>query len=126
MISRLETMVLMGTDIPLMAVRQQIASSLDVVIHLGRLRDKSRRVLDVVEIEGFKDGEIVYNPLYHFTEEPMLRERGTYGNGVAGISGPTGHAPEEIESSRVLGRLKATGNSLKNIKKLLSAGISLE
>ena len=75
MISRLETMVLMGTDIPLMAVRQQIASSLDVVIHLGRLRDKSRRILDVVEIEGFKDGEIVYNPLYHFTEEPMLRER---------------------------------------------------
>lgn len=126
MISRLETMVLMGTDIPLMAVRQQIASSLDVVIHLGRLRDKSRRVLDVVEIEGFKDGEIIYNPLYHFTEEPMLRERGTYGNGLAGISGPTGHEPSEIESSRVLGRLKSTGNSLKNIKKLLSAGISLE
>lgn len=119
-------MVLMGTDIPLMAVRQQIASSLDVVIHLGRLRDKSRRVLDVVEIEGFKDGEIIYNPLYHFTEEPMLRERGTYGNGLAGISGPTGHEPSEIESSRVLGRLKSTGNSLKNIKKLLSAGISLE
>lgn len=126
MISRLETMVLMGTDIPLMAVRQQIASSLDVVIHLGRLRDKSRRVLDVVEIEGFKDGEIVYNPLYHFTEEPMLRERGTYGNGLTRVLGPAGQEPAEIENSRVLGRLKSTGNSLKNIKKLLSAGISLE
>lgn len=125
MISRLETMVLMGTDIPLMAVRQQIASSLDIVIHLGRLRDKSRRVLEVVEVEGFKDGEIVYNPLYKFTEEPLLRERGSYGSGSQDVRN---NGQEDLYSGngRVVGRLKSTGNSLKNIKKLLSAGISLE
>ncbi len=125
MISRLETMILMGTDIPLMAIRQQIASSLDIVIHLGRLRDKSRRVLEVVEVEGFKDGEVIFNPLYKFTEEPLLRERGSYGS-HSESGGTDGQEALFSSNGRVVGRLKSTGNSLKNIKKLLSAGISLE
>ncbi len=68
MMSRLETMVLMGLDIPLMAVRKQITQAVDIVIHLGRLRDKSRRVLSVSEVAGMKDGEIQLNKLYEFAE----------------------------------------------------------
>ena len=59
MLTRLETMVLMGMELPLAAVRRQIASGVDIIVHLGRLRDKSRRVLEIVEILGFEDGEIV-------------------------------------------------------------------
>lgn len=68
MLTRLETMVLMGMDLPLAAVRRQIASGVDVIVHLGRLRDKSRRVLEIVEIMGFENGEIVTLPLYQFQE----------------------------------------------------------
>lgn len=68
MLSRLETMVLMGASLPLPAIRRQIASALDVIVHLGKLRDKSRKVLSIVEIGEWKDGEICLNPLYRFVE----------------------------------------------------------
>jgi pilus assembly protein CpaF len=68
MLSRLETMVLMGMDLPLSAVRRQIASGVDIIVHLGRLRDKSRRVIEIVEILGFENGEIITTPIYEFRE----------------------------------------------------------
>ena len=58
MLARLETMVLMGADLPLAAIRSQIASALDILIHLGRLKDKSRKVLWIEEVEGYENGEI--------------------------------------------------------------------
>ena len=66
MLSRLETMVLMGMDLPLRAVRGQIASGIDLLIHMGRMPDKSRKILDIMEVEGMKAGEIVLHPLYQF------------------------------------------------------------
>lgn len=68
MLSRLEMMVLMGMELPLAAIRQQIVSGIDILVHLGRLRDRSRRVLDISEIDGICDGQIVLNPLYKFEE----------------------------------------------------------
>lgn len=121
MMSRLETMVLMGTDIPLEAIRQQIASSLDIVIHLGRLRDKSRKVLEIAEIEGYENGEIIYNPLYRFEEQPVLREQGTYGS-----LSKNGGGFWRPNTSKVIGRLKPTGNCLKHVEKLLAAGLPLD
>lgn len=70
MLSRLETMTLMGADLPLPAVRSQIASAIDILVHLGRLRDRSRKVLEIVEVGGYVDGEIQLNPLFRFEEEP--------------------------------------------------------
>lgn len=75
MLSRLETMVLMGMDIPLTAIQRQIASGIDVLVHLGRLRDKSRRVLSIVEILGYVDGEIKLQTLYEFEELGMKEGR---------------------------------------------------
>lgn len=69
MLSRLENMILMGMEIPLEAIRQQIASGIDIIVHLGRLRDKTRKVLEIVEVCGFEKGEIVLHPLYRFEEE---------------------------------------------------------
>ena len=69
MLSRLETMILMGMELPLTAIRQQIASGLDIIIHLGRLRDKSRKVLEIAEIDGVEGGEIKMRTLYEFQEE---------------------------------------------------------
>ena len=71
MLSRLETMTLMGVDLPLEAIRRQIASGVDILIHLGRMRDKSRKVLEITEICGFEDheiGEIRTRPLYQWQE----------------------------------------------------------
>ena len=68
MLARLETMVLMGMELPLSAIRRQIASGVDIIVHLGRLRDKSRRVLEIVEILGYEKDEIVTAPLYRFQE----------------------------------------------------------
>jgi len=68
MLSRLETMVLMGMELPLPAIRRQIASGIDIIVHLGRLRDKSRKVLVVSEVMGYQDGEIVMETLYQFEE----------------------------------------------------------
>ena len=101
MLSRLETLVLMGMDIPLMAVRRQIASALEIIVHLGRLRDKSRKVLQIVEVLGLENGEIKTRPLYQFVEEG------------------------EDENGKVIGSLKPTGHALEQTDKLERAGISL-
>lgn len=68
MLSRLETMVLMGVDLPLEAIRRQIASGVDILVHLGRMRDKSRKLLEVTEVCGFENGEIRIRPLYQWQE----------------------------------------------------------
>lgn len=100
MLNRLETLVLMGMDIPLEAIRQQIASAIDIVVHLGRLRDKSRKVLKICEVGGVKNGKICLYPLFQFVEE---RE----------------------EEGRVIGSLKNMGHRLINADKCIRAGISL-
>ncbi len=99
MLNRLETLVLMGADIPLMAVRKQIASAIDIIVHLGRLRDKSRKVIEISEILDCVDGEIEVNKLYVFKE-----------------SG-------EDENGKVIGKLQKTNNELINLSKLSKAGI---
>ena len=71
MLHRLETMMLMGIDLPLQAIQRQVASALDIIIHLGRLRDKTRKVLQIVEVEGYEDGKIQTKVLYEFKEEGM-------------------------------------------------------
>lgn len=72
MLSRLETMVLMGMELPLAAVQRQIASAIDIIIHLGRLRDKSRKVLQIVEVLGYENGEIKLQTLYEFQERDVV------------------------------------------------------
>ncbi len=69
MLSRLETMVLLGSDIPLMAARRQIASAIDIMVHLGRMKDGRRCVLEIAEILGCRDGEIEKNPLFVYQSE---------------------------------------------------------
>ena len=101
MLSRLETMVLLGTDIPLVAVRKQIASAIDIVVHLGRLRDKSRRVLEISEVLDCVDGEIELNRIYGFVEE--------------------GQTPE----GKIVGKLTGKPESLIRRMKLNRAGIKL-
>lgn len=96
MLTRLESMVLMGADMPILAIRQQIASAVDIVIQLGRLRDKSRRCLEISEVMGLEGGEFVINKLYEFRE-----------NG--------------IKAGRVTGTLEKI-NDLHNTTKLVSAG----
>jgi pilus assembly protein CpaF len=68
-LSRLEMMVLMGMELPILAIRQQIASGIDVIVHLGRLSDRSRRVLEITEITGMREGEITLSPLYQLQGE---------------------------------------------------------
>lgn len=102
MIARLETMVLMGANLPLPAIKSQIASGIDILVHLGRLRDKSRRVLVIAEIIGMEQGDVQINEIYHFKEKGM-EEGGT----------------------RVCGELEKVGE-LKNILKLRQAGIDIE
>ena len=69
MLLRMETMLLMGMDIPLSAIRRQIASGIDILVHLGRMRDKTRKVLEIAEITGFSEGEILTETLYEFEED---------------------------------------------------------
>ena len=71
MLSRIETMVLMGMDMPLQAVQRQIASAIDIIVHIGRMRDGSRKILQVVEVLGYEDGEICLQTLYEFQETSM-------------------------------------------------------
>ena len=99
MLSRLESLVLLGADIPLMAIRRQIASAIDIIVHQGRLRDKSRRVLEITEVLDLEDGEIKLNPIFTFVE------RGE-------------------DKNMIIGKLEKTGN-LQNIQKLDRAGIKL-
>lgn len=101
MLSRLETMVLTGMDMPLPAIRAQIASGIDIIIHLGRLRDKSRKVLEIDEIEGITSGEINLRKLFIFREEDM-------------------------DGEKVRGRLMKTENILCHSEKLKSHGIKAE
>ena len=99
MLSRLENMVLMGMDLPLPAIRNQIASGVDIIVHLGRIRDKSRKVLEITEVVGCENGEIRLNPLYCFEE---LGER-SEGNVVGKLQKKGGLLHE--------GKLKAAGLS---------------
>jgi len=101
MLSRLETLVLMGTDIPLLAVRRQIASAIDIIVHLGRLRDKTRKVLEISEVCGCVGGEFEINKLYDFLEIG------------------------EDKDGKVLGNLERTDNEFINIAKLKRAGLVL-
>lgn len=78
MLSRLETMILMGMELPLPAIERQIASGIDILVHLGRLRDKSRKVLEIVEVAGYEKGELLLNPLFAF------QEAGTYSGKIQG------------------------------------------
>lgn len=99
MLSRMETMVLMGAEgLPLEAIRQQISSAVDIIIHLSRLRDHSRKTMEISEVMGLKDGEIELNPLYVFEES------------------------EESTMDKVVGELKRTKNPLKNTFKLKLMG----
>lgn len=75
MLSRLETMVLTGMEIPLPAIRRQIASGIDIIVHLGRLRDKTRKLLKIVEILGYENGEIQLQTLFEFREREVVDGR---------------------------------------------------
>ncbi len=103
MLSRLETMVLQGTEgLPLEAIRQQIGSALDIMIHLSRLRDKSRKTMEITEVLGYENGEIILNPLYEFQED------------------------EKSTLEKVSGSLVRTKNPMKNTLKLQLSGIKVE
>lgn len=102
MLLRLETMVLMGMEIPIAAIRAQISSAIDIIVHLGRLRDKSRRVLSISEVMGISDGNIVLNKIFEFKEE--------------GVD----------DKNKIIGGLKPTGNLFTNTKKLEMAGLGKE
>jgi pilus assembly protein CpaF len=100
MLSRLETMVLQGAaGLPLEAIKQQIGSAIDIIIHLSRLRDKSRKTMEITEVLGCENGEIVLNPLYVFEED------------------------EKSTLEHVSGSLKRTKNPMKNVFKLQLSGI---
>lgn len=100
MLSRLETMVLQGSEaLPLIAIRQQIASAIDIIIHLSRLRDHSRKTMEICEVVGMKDGEIQLNPLYVFQED------------------------ENSTLEKVSGQLVRTKNKMINTYKLRLSGI---
>ena len=103
MLSRLETMVLQGAaGLPLEAIRQQIASAVDIIIHLSRLRDKSRKTMEITEVVEYKDGKVVLNPLYVFEED------------------------ENSTLDKVSGCLKRTSNKMVNDFKLRLSGIKVE
>ena len=103
MLKRLETMVLMGIDMPLDGIKGQIASGIDIIIHLSRLRDKTRRVMEIVEVGEYESGEIKINPIFQFHEEQ-----------------------EGNRQKDVFGELRWTGNKLNNPGKLLAAGFNEE
>lgn len=103
MLSRLETMVLQGAaGLPLEAIRQQIASAVDIIIHLSRLRDKSRKTMEITEVVGYENGQIILNPLYVFEED------------------------ENSTLEKVSGSLNRTKNPMKNVHKLRLSGIKTE
>lgn len=83
-ISRLETMVLMGMELPLQAIRRQIASGIDLIVYLGRLRDKSRRLLEIAEVTGVEGEQVVLNPLF------LFRETGEISGKICGVQEKTG------------------------------------
>ncbi|RKJ06246.1 CpaF family protein [bacterium D16-54] len=99
MLSRLETMVVSGNNIPIEAIRQQIASAVDIIIQLSRLRDKSRRTIEITEMVGYENGVFQMNPLYRFVE------RG------------------EDKNKRVLGELVRTEHAMVHTEKFRNAGL---
>lgn len=100
MLSRLETMVLSGeAGLPLEAIRQQIASAVDIIIHLSRMRDKSRKTMEITEVVGMKDGKILLNPLFQFEED------------------------ENTTVRKVSGALKRTKNQMAHPDKFIASGI---
>jgi pilus assembly protein CpaF len=101
MLFRLETMVLSGSDLPLAAVRNQIASAVDIVVHLSRMRDHTRKVTEITQITGIENGEIQTSPLYVFEET------------------------EESTGDKVCGELKRTKNKLFSDIKLHRSGIKI-
>jgi pilus assembly protein CpaF len=101
MLSRIETMVLSGSEIPIISIKQQIASAIDIVIHLSRLRDKSRRVLEITEIVGIENSNYILNPLYIFKED------------------------NQSTLEVVSGKLEYTGNEIVNQQKIRYSGTSL-
>lgn len=123
MLSRLETMILMGMDLPLMAIKQQIASGIDIIIHLGRLRDKTRKVLEISEVDRFQDGKIYMNTLYKFEEcnklpeeDISVIEQQNKGRELFGV--------EMKNVGKVVGALKKKGELLHG-EKLKMAGITI-
>ncbi len=103
MLSRLETMVLQGAaGLPLEAIRQQIASAVDIIIHLSRLRDKSRKTMEICEVVGYEDGKIILNPLYVFEED------------------------ENSTLEKVSGSLNRTKNKMINDYKLRLSGVKVD
>lgn len=100
MLRRLETMVLMGMELPISAIRGQIASGIDILIHLGRLRDRTRKVLDIMEVKNIYEGEICLNRIYHFEE--------------------TGE-----QNGKITGAWKRLGK-LEHTEKLLAAGLEAD
>ncbi len=116
MLSRLETMVLTAAELPLQAVRSQISSAIDILIHLGRLRDRSRRILTIAEIGGIEDGEIILNPLYEFREK--AEEKGKQGTEKTSARKPGSR------TDQVKGCLEKVGE-LQNRDKLAAAGYQL-
>lgn len=100
MLSRLETMVISENNIPIDAIRQQIASAIDIIIQLSRLRDKSRRTLEITEVVDYVDGKFILNPLYKFVEHG------------------------EDKNGRIIGGLERTENPMKNTYKFHMAGLS--
>ena len=75
MLSRVETMVLMGMSIPLEAIRRQIASGIDLIVHLGRLPDRSRRVLEITEVLGYENGEVQVRTLFQWNMQLGILEK---------------------------------------------------
>lgn len=103
MLSRLETMVLQGSaGLPLEAIRQQIASAVDIIVHLSRFRDKSRKTMEITEVVGYENGEILLNPLYRFEED------------------------ENSTMEKVSGQLVRTKNKMQNTFKLRRNGVYQE
>lgn len=98
MLSRLETMVLSGAELPIDVIRKQISSAIDIMVHLSRLRDHSRRVVEISEVCGMEDGEIIIKPLYVFEEEG------------------------EDYRGKIIGRLKKTDHKLQDTTKLRLTG----
>ena len=100
MLSRLETMVLTGSaELPLEAIRQQIASAVDYIVHLSRLRDFSRKCMEITEVTGYKDGRVTLNSIYKFKED------------------------EKSTLKKVSGRLVRTENKIQHQEKFILAGV---
>lgn len=93
-VSRLETMVLMGMELPLQAIRRQIASGIDLIVYLGRLRDKSRRLLEITEITGMEGEQVALNPLF------LFRETGEVSGRICGIQKKIGEMKKIEKFSR--------------------------